>query len=442
MLVKAHCNGVPELAAGMKALPDCRSSFAHTQALWRFLHNEKVTPEKLGAPLIAEARDAVSASCDRYVLIAHDWSRLNYNTHSTKADRLRMTHDTDVGYELQSSLAIGDRNGDPLAPVAQNLVTAKTTPPAVASSETGVDDEKEAKGKTTLSSYHSNNVDTVPHLDELTERIGWLEKSCLGKPLLHMVDREGDSVDHLRQWTAGGHRWLVRARGYSNVRVPEGNQRLDDLAKSLAYHLAREVEHKGQPCRQWIAETPVVLARRAKPKRMDANGKRVPPKRGEPIGARLVVSRIEDMNGLEVASWYLLTNLEDEVDAATVALWYYFRWRIECFFKLLKQAGQQLEQWEQESGPAIFKRLLIASQACVLTWRIMREKGEFAEQARQFLVRLSGRQTKRIRPVTAPSVLSGLHMLFAMLEVLEYHSIEELRDIARFAFPGTEARRI
>lgn len=425
----------------MKALPDCRSSFAHTQALWRFLHNEKVTPEKLGAPLIAEARNAVSESCDHYVLVAHDWSRLNYNTHSAKADRLQMTHDTDVGYELQSSLAIGDRHGDPLAPVAQNLVTAKMAAPDVVSPETGMGDEEKAKGKTTLSSCHSEHVDTTPHLDELTERIGWLEKSGLGKPLLHIVDREGDSVDHLRQWTSGGYRWLVRGRGYSNVRVPEGNRRLDDVAKSLAYDLAREVEHKGQACRQWVAETPVVLTRKAKPKRTDANGKRVPPKRGEPIKARLVVSRIEDMNGQEVAWWYLLTNLEDGVDAATVALWYYFRWRIECFFKLLKQAGLQLEHWEQESGPAIFKRLLIASQACVLTWRVMREKGEFAQQVRQFLVRLSGRQTKRVRPVTAPSVLSGLYMLFAMLEVLEDHSIEELRDIARFAFPGSEDRR-
>jgi hypothetical protein len=33
--------------------------------------------------------------------------------------------------------------------------------------------------------------------------------------------------------------------------------------------------------------------------------------------------------------WYLLTNVPEEVDATTLALWYYWRWRIETFFKLL-----------------------------------------------------------------------------------------------------------
>jgi hypothetical protein len=38
---------------------------------------------------------------------------------------------------------------------------------------------------------------------------------------------------------------------------------------------------------------------------------------------------------------------------------------------------------------------------------------------REFLVRLSGRQMKRYRPVTAPALLAGLHLLLTMLEVLE-----------------------
>ncbi|MDD2722815.1 MAG: hypothetical protein PHH59_02165 [Methylovulum sp.] len=34
------------------------------------------------------------------------------------------THETDVGYDLQSSLIVSDRTGLPLAPVAQRLVSA------------------------------------------------------------------------------------------------------------------------------------------------------------------------------------------------------------------------------------------------------------------------------------------------------------------------------
>ncbi|MEZ5477737.1 MAG: hypothetical protein R3E95_09720 [Thiolinea sp.] len=61
-----------------------------------------------------------------------------------------------------------------------------------------------------------------------------------------------------------------------------------------------------------------------------------------------------------LAEWFLLTNVA-AVDAATVALWYYWRWRIESFFKLMKSAGHQLESWQQESALAIAKRLLVAS---------------------------------------------------------------------------------
>ena len=125
MLVAAHCNGVAELAAGMRALPDSRTRFAYTQALWRFLHNEAVPAEKLGAPLLEGARQAMVDDCERYALIAHEGSRLNYTTHRGKADRLQMAHGTDVGYELPSSLAIADRRGAPLAPVAQSLVRGR-----------------------------------------------------------------------------------------------------------------------------------------------------------------------------------------------------------------------------------------------------------------------------------------------------------------------------
>lgn len=413
MLVAAHCNSLPELAAGMKALPDTAASFSHTQALWRFLRNERVTPARLNAPLLVAAREAVADGCERYALTVHDWSRLNYNTHSSKCDRLQMTHETDLGYELQTSLLIGDGLGQPLSPVAQNLVTAQ-----------GV-----------LSTYASPGAKAQAHLDELTERMRWLEGQNLGKPLVHIVDREADSVDHLRQWSAAGWHWLIRAKGGSRVQADGQDTSLEGVAQGLCYSLAREVEYQGKRGRQWVAETTVVLARPAKPKRKDSQGQRVKPKAGEPLSVRLVVSRIEDEAGQAVAVWYLLSHLPTSVAAEEVALWYYYRWRIESFFKLLKQAGHQVECWEQESGAALFKRLLIACQSCVLTWRILRAQGAYAEQVQRFLVRLSGRQTKRLRPVTAPAVLSGLHTLFALLELLEHYSLDELKAFAHFAYP-------
>jgi len=410
-LVMAHSNVLNELAAGMKALPDTGKAFAHTQALWRFLANERVTPEALGGPLLDIARQEVPGHCDSHVLVMHDWSRINYGGHKSKTDRVRMTHDTDVGYELQSSLLVSDQDGAPLSAPAQNLVTAD-----------GV-----------LSTWQGGQGDLKPHLDELSERMAWLENQGLGKPLVHVVDREADSVGHLREWDEAGHAWLVRAKEGSRVRCGERDMRLDEVGRELAYYRTGEVECQGNGAIQWLASAPVVLARKARPKRLDAKGKRVAPQPGAPLAARLIVSRIVGEDGRVLAQWYLLSNVSPGVADEELALWYYYRWRIESYFKLLKQAGHQLESWEQESGSAIFKRLLIAAQACALAWRIMRSEGQFATQAKTFLVRLSGRQMKRTRPITPSAVLDGLFKLFVMLEVLEHYSIEELRRFAHFA---------
>ena len=410
----------------MKSLPDAHQSATHTQGMWRFLRNERVTPGKLGAPLLAQAQQASEGACDHAVLIMHDWSRINYNRHACKQDRVRMTHASDLGYELQSSLAVSDRHGDPLAAVAQNLVT----------------------GEAILSSWRASiprpsGAQGVPnHLDELTERMAWIERNGQWqRPLVHIIDREADSVGHLRQWTAAGYGWLIRVKATSRVRVGREDHKIEALARELDYRLEQQVEYRGQHCQQWVAECPVQLARPARPKRLGPDGRRVPAEPGEPIEARLLVSRLEDAAGQVLATWYLLSNLPGTYPAATLSLWYYYRWRIESFFKLLKQGGQQMERWGQESGEAIFKRLLIASAACALTWRLMREQGTYAEAFKRFLVRLSGRQTKRARPVTAPAVLAGLNTLFAMLDVLAIYSIQELHDFARFAFPDLYQQR-
>jgi hypothetical protein len=412
-LVAAHSNAVPELAAGLKALPDGAQCFAHTQALWRFLANEQVTPQVLITPVLAAARVSVREACEEYALVAHDWSRLNYGRHDSKRDRVQMTHARDVGYELQSSLLMTDRAGEPVGAVAQNLVTAQ-----------GV-----------WSTYQAGCQPRLPHLEELSGRMQWLQEQALGKPLVHIVDREADSVGHLRHWSAQQWRWLIRAKAGARVHYGGQSQSLAQVGEGLSYALARTFDYQGQSVRQFIAEGVVSITRAARPKRTGTHGERSAPIHGEALSVRLVVSRIEDAAGKTIATWYLLSNLPESVPAERLALWYYWRWRIESYFKLLKQAGHQLESWEQETGLAILKRVLIASHACALSWRLLRSADAQAQHTAAFLVRLSGRQMKRTRPSTAPALLEGLYQLFTMLEVLEHYSIDQLKSFARTAFP-------
>lgn len=113
MAQQANC--VLALNAGMKSPQSGHSGLANTQALWRFLHNERVKPIDLSQPLLAMARQGIEHGCDDYILGVHDWSHLNFRTHTIKRDRLCMTHDKDVGYELQSMVLLTDRDGAPFA---------------------------------------------------------------------------------------------------------------------------------------------------------------------------------------------------------------------------------------------------------------------------------------------------------------------------------------
>jgi len=117
------------------------------------------------------------------------------------------------------------------------------------------------------------------------------------------------------------------------------------------------------------------------------------------------------------------------MDASTLALWYYWRWQIECFFKLLKSAGHHLESWQQESAQAIAKRLLVASMACVTVWAIAADNSKETAELRVFLVKLSGRQMRHKKEFTNSALLAGLWVFFSMLEIMGAYSQEELDSL-------------
>lgn len=394
------------LAAGLKALPGAESSFANTQAVWRFLNNPRVTLPELAAPLLETAWQETALSQSDYALVAHDWSRLHFGKHESKQDRLQMTHNRDVGYELQSSLLICAATGIPIAPVAQNLVTVD-----------GSWSTREAEIQASAS-----------HLDELSTRIDWLEQQPSGKKLVHIVDREADSIRHLRDWRE--RNWLIRAKAGSKAKHGDTTRTLKEIADTLDYRTVEIEPVQGTQAVLRVAETRVVFTR---PGWMRRDGKRAQRVPGEPLMARLIVSRLESKDGKELAFWTLLSNLSEDVPAEQLARWYSWRWRIETFFKVLKGAGHQVESWLQQSGSALAKRLLVASQACVLVWRLMRRQHVEAVQARQFLARLSGRQLKRGVPESAPALLAGLFSLLQTLELLEHYSPEQLRKMAQMA---------
>jgi hypothetical protein len=405
-LVRSQLKSASPLAAGVGSLPSTKQAFAATQGAWRFYNNERVTLRELIEPLRDYVREQVAASSTPFVLVAHDWCKLSYPEHAFRKDLAELSSETDVGYELTTSLAIDAAEGTPLGPVEIHLKTGpaflSTREPAPAA---------------------------VMHLDQILPTMqasaGWI----LGKPLLHIIDREADSLSHYREWEAAGHKVLIRADD-RRVKVGTRQVKLSDIRRELlqqnAYRDVGPALYHGRKARLQVAETAVSLHRAG---RKTINKKRVAVP-GAALPMRLILTRVVDEQGRLLAEWYLLSNAPAEwADAAHLARCYYWRWRIESYFKLLKSHGFQLEYWLQETGLAIARRLLVVSMAAVTVWKLLADDSPPATELKQVLTRLSGRQMKRRQPFTAPALLAGLWSLLAMLDTLEHYDPAALRAL-------------
>ena len=423
-----HLSPSQRVAAGLNVPPGLCKPFAAAQAAWRFYANPSVSLPQLAAPLVELARAEAPGCCDACVLVALDFCPLHYGSHPSKHDRVPLAHRRDLGYELLTALAVSDRDGSPIAPLCLELRAAD-----------GAHSTRAAKPLPPPSALDGLGP-VMRHVSGLL--------AGLGRTPVFVIDREADSVGHYRAWDKARRRFVVRADDRRNVlcggREPKLGDVADGLRASGALAFARDVEFKGKPARQFVGEAQVVLHRPARTHRVDPKTGRAKHRdvAGEPLALRLVVSEVRDgKTGEVLARWLLLTNLPPDVPAATVALWYYWRWRIEGYHKLLKGAGQQAECWQQETAAAVARRLAVSSMAAVVVWKLARDDGPEAQELRGVLVRLSGRQMKWAKgegrvPFTGPALLAGLGVLLPMLELLRTHDPNDLLELAHRALPG------
>ena len=383
------------------------------QAAWRFFSNDRVGLPELAAPLIECARADVPRSCVEFTPVILDWCSLHFGGHTSKRDRVSLKHSGGMGYEVLDVLAISDRDGSPVAPLCFEL--------------------RSSDGIHTTRAEHTISAPSI--LDGVTPVLDHVASMDLGRPPVFIIDREADSVAHYRHWDASGHRFVVRANDARLVLHGGEPKKLGEVAMSLSFKRVGKIKHKGKPALQFVAETQVVLHRPARTNRVDpATGRKKHRNvAGEPLALRLVVSEVRREDKV-LARWLLLTNLP-ETDRCRIAEWYYWRWRIESYHKLFKSAGQQVESWQQESGSALARRLVVAAMSAVIVWRLAREEGEQAERMRELLVRLSGRLMKWGKKYTEPALMAGLGVLLPMLDLLANFDLEELRDLGRAIIP-------
>lgn len=397
-------------AAGPSLLPGSSKAASATQAAWRFFNNERVELTALAEPLRQMGRQACAKSASKFVLMAHDWSKINYKNHKSKKDLRQLTHQHDVGYDMTTALLLDAHDGNPLAPMQMHVKTARQI-------------------HTTASK--PLNKDTH-HLDQLEPTMEESNDWDLAREVVHVIDREGDSLGDFRRWNAAGHCFLVRCDDRRVLWKQEAlliSEIVDYFDREVLFKDIGTAVHHGKSVRQEVADTEILLHGRHK-----TSGKRkqlgVP---HQPLQLRLVITRLLDDEGFIVAQWTLLTNVgSDRIEAHWIATWYYWRWQIESFFKLLKGHGQEIEHWQQESGEAIARRLLVAAMACVVVWQLERDTSNEGEATKKMLIRLSGRSMKRGRPYTAPALLAGYMSLLAISDLIE-HTDGDMRKLKAFA---------
>jgi len=391
------------------------------------LNNERVTPQELIKPLrafaktqlheaIALCEPGVANVCEQdgesllnenlqggslsgrnFVLLVSDWCKLKYTHHTAKKDVLAVSHEQDIGYDLTTHLLVNAQNGRPIAPLEMHLRTT---------------------GK--VHTTRDEAVRDVPHIDQVLPTMEAAKHWDLPAKIVHVIDREADSVWHMRQWHAAGHVFLVRA---NDRQVTWRDQPatfagiVEALALQQSFRRTIDVEIRGRKGYQEIAETTVILDQPAR-HRVAGRKQTIP---GEPLALRLVMARVRDIKTYELLStWYLLTNGDaSQASAELIALWYHWRWKIESYFKLMKSAGMELDHWQQESGGAILNRLLVASMAAATIWSLQCVTSAEATEFKNLLVKLSGKTVKRTRPHTCGALLSGLFVLLRILDFLE-----------------------
>lgn len=425
-LVKEHSHAVNAAVSGLSALPGTGVAFAATRAMTRFLHHDGIPFHALIEPAQDAIRSALAASASPVALVVHDWCMFAFHTHTSKKDRLQRSHEHDLGYELGTALIVETADGRPLGPMELRLRTANGM------ASTRVEATAMPPG----------------HIDELLDAMAAARTWNLGQPLVHVIDREADSVGHYREWHRHGHRFVVRADDDRWVKWQDTEQRVSAVVAALESRFHDATDAAGQPKvistrtgvgRLRVAETRVVLHRPAKKitgERTAGGHKRKIDVPGPPLELRLVVTRIVNDQGVILASWCLLTNVEAKMaNAAEIGQWYAWRWWIETLHKLLKSAGLNAEEWQQETGEAFLRRLCVALMACLTVWHLQREESDDAATLRRVLVRLSGRQMKRGVESTAPALLAGLEKLLAIDDLLQTENLEEILAMARRVLP-------
>ena len=198
---------------GLKLLKGSVKGLSQVQASWRFFNNPNVDSKELFEPIVESLKEDMDKQKDKYLLAMSDWSHLDYKKHTSKKElksENRKDNCMKIGYDYQGAIAASDRTGEPIGILDHNLKTADN-----------------------VYSTYEQKIDTnLTHLEELRVRAKHMSDTInTDKRIIHIVDRESDSIAFMRGLDEDNQLFLLRGKNNSTVNYydEEIKQTIDDF---------------------------------------------------------------------------------------------------------------------------------------------------------------------------------------------------------------------
>ena len=333
---------------------------ASLEALYRFLANERVEPERI---FEAHARKTAQRAAEREcVLVVHDTTEFRFGGAKYREGLGRVSTDKKDGFLAHYLICLG-LDGEPLGTLDLHAWSR-------------LDTKKRPKAKGRLKDPERESLRWIESAERVAERLAGRVSS------IHVMDREGDQFELFAMLLDQGERFVIRMghdRRLSKGRGKDGEPRLNEVLAAGPAMLTREVEvgrRERDPSTKKRATFPPRAARRT---RFEVRAKRLELHRSHMQCTHLPqVLELNFIEAREVDSppnaspivWRIVTTepIETQAEVLNVIDIYRRRWLIEEFFKAIK-SGCNFESHQLESVKRLLVALVLES---TIAWQLLR----------------------------------------------------------------------
>lgn len=326
---------------------------AEVEALYRFLRNPRVSPERLLAPHVAATEGRCAAAGE--VWVVHDTTDMVFAGEGPRAGLTRLPGGRH-GFVVHATLAVAaDGTRAPLGVLRLHPWVRPTPRPGKRDA-----DRFKAADKESLHWRHG---------------VAAVRTALGGTSIVHVMDRAADSYELLADWVAHGDRFIVRL---THDRVVEDAGRLSAALAEVPTVCQRDVPLARRADRhRTLSDRTRHPARASRVATLRIAGRAValhrPPHAPGPATLTVHVVVVEEVGaptGTEPVRWWLATTepIATAAHLLRIVDGYRARWLIEEYFKALK-TGCAYEKRQLESLATL--RIALALLAPI-AWQLLR----------------------------------------------------------------------